>query len=300
MSIEIDDELVDASFVEEEVRQFKLSCQQRRMALPPKEDLYRYVRENIVRKILLYREAERRKIPCSEQEIEQTLANYKGGKEFDPKQLRDYARSTVMVDKMLDAVGRDHHPIQQRHLDQFYIENLDYYDKKTLCFVDEVTFFNVESQEKNEQLRKEAQLFYENFLQWVKCLEEKLFLSQDDSLQKIRDKIRKDLQKFANKDFSVEHRALGWLDDDFLAGAFNSLCIFGSQSQPWVVSSFVAFAKGFLFYIKTKTTLGKNLSKEDLSLILQRDLQREIQENNVELFIQKLLQKAKVVYYEDF
>lgn len=337
MPLQIGEDWIDDAFIKEEIDRVKLDYQNRSLPIPPDQDLDRLVKESIVRRILLRREAEKRNIPCSDQEVDSALMQFRNTQfrsmkknadllknqseenQFDENQLelRNYLRSRIMVDKLLDQVGRDHHEIKQEHLNYFYKDNRDDYDQKLFYLVQEVAFFSKLSEENKEkiplekksflqEMEKTARIFRDDFLSSIKKIKTEDGSSDFSSKfsSRVLAEIKKMCDDFSNDDFFVEHKNLGWHDDIFFhfvdANYKNWEKDSFLEEKKCAITPLLQFSDGFLFYVRTDATLGKDLDQKKMKLVLQRDLQREVWKNNIDLFVKKLFKETKIIDHKEF
>lgn len=309
MPLQVGEEWIDDAFIKEEIDRVKQDYKNRQLPIPTEQELDRFVKESIARRILLRHEAEKRNIPCSEEEVDSALTKWGGVAEDVSKkssELRKYLRSRIMVDKMLDEVGRDHHHIKEDHLNYFYQDNRDDYDQKIFYLVEEVAFFFKENLPREERIslqamEKTAKGFRDDFISALKNLK----AEEIDTPFKFSSKTAEVVQGRGNfSDVFVKHETLGWHDDVFFhflnAADKNWESDSALEEKKCSVTPLLQFSKGFLFYVKAHATLGKNLDKEKMHLVLRRDLQTEVQKNNIDLFVKKLFKETKIIDHQEF
>lgn len=274
MSLKINQEIIDDELIQEEFQYVKVNYEQNtQKKLPNDEELMKLVKENIIRRVILRQEVDKKNIPVDEENLKKEITLFKTynqkSSEMQEGEILDYVRTQCQVNIFLEEISNDIEQPNEEEVKNFFKDNKESYKQD-----EKINLSQIVINYKSENDKKKA---IEN-------------LTSAKELFNSKKKFSSLVEKFS--DIKEEEGSLGWIDKSSLNEELQKT-LFALKINH-ISDIFEDRNCLYLFHVNDKKEFNKNYFEENRDIIYQ-DLIEELKVIKIDAYIYGLFQKSEII-----
>lgn len=274
MSLKINNEIIDDDLIQSELQYVRDNYEQNTgKDLPAEKDLIKLVKENIIRRVVLRQEVEKKDIFVEEKVLEKEINVFKiynkASSNMKEDEIKYYVRTQCQINIFLEEISNDIKEPSEEEIKYFFEDNEEYYQKDEKINLSQIVInYQTEQQKKNaiEKLNTAKEEFQQgkNFNHLVK--------------------------EFS--DIKEENGNLGWIDKSSLNEQLQKTLFMLPLKK--ISEIFEDRNCLYLFFVNDKQKFDENYLEKNREIIY-RDLIEELKSIKVDAFIYGLFQKSEII-----